>query len=89
MYAEIPWALAKIRKKRLTPTDLRHLFEREAERQRLMVKKAAFTHDRVVFSIQAIKELLAVSDFEKLLSTEHLDSMPKLIQARLSNRGGL
>ncbi|OCX15734.1 plasmid partitioning protein RepB C-terminal domain-containing protein [Pseudomonas graminis] len=77
------------KKKRLTPADLRRLFEREAERQRLMVKKAAFTHDRVVFSIQAIKELLSVSDFEKLLFDEHLDSLPKLIQARLWNGGGL
>ncbi len=84
-----PLGVSQNKKKRLTPTDLRHLFEREAERQRLMVKKSAFTHDRVVFSIQAIKELLAVSDFEKLLSTEHLDSMPKLIQARLWNGGGL
>ncbi|WP_044423403.1 plasmid partitioning protein RepB C-terminal domain-containing protein, partial [Pseudomonas syringae group genomosp. 3] len=84
-----PLGASQNKKKRLTPTDLRHLFEREAERQRLMVKKAAFTHDRVVFSIQAIKELLAVSDFEKLLSTEHIDSMPKLIQARLWNGGGL
>jgi ParB family chromosome partitioning protein len=84
-----PLGVSQNKKKRLTPTDLRHLFEREAERQRLMVKKAAFTHDRVVFSIQAIKELLAVSEFEKLLSTEHLDSMPKLIQARLWNGGGL
>ncbi|WP_239689386.1 plasmid partitioning protein RepB C-terminal domain-containing protein [Pseudomonas syringae] len=84
-----PLGVSQNKKKRLTPTDLRHLFEREAERQRLMVKKAAFTHDRVVFSIQAIKELLAVSDFEKLLSTEQLDSMPKLIQARLWNGGGL
>jgi ParB family chromosome partitioning protein len=48
-----------------------------------MVKKAAFTHDRVVFATQAFKELLSVSDFEKLLSAEHLDSLPKLIQARL------
>lgn len=75
------------KKKRLTPADLRKLFEREAERQRLMVKKAAFTHERVIFSIQAIKELLAVSDFEKLLSTEQLNSIPKLIQARLRNGG--
>lgn len=77
------------KKKRLTPADLRRLFEREAERQRLMVKKAAFTHDRVVFAIQAIKELLSVSDFEKLLSTEQLNLMPKLIQTRLQNGGQL
>jgi ParB family chromosome partitioning protein len=54
-----------------------------------MVKKAAFTHDRVVFAIQAIKELLSVSDFEKLLSAEHLNLMPKLIQTRLQNGGQL
>lgn len=77
------------KKKRITPADLRRLFEREAERQRLMVKKAAFTHDRVVFAIQAIKDLLSVSDFEKLLYTEHLNSLPKLIQARLWNGRGL
>jgi ParB family chromosome partitioning protein len=47
------------------------------------VKKATFTHDRVVFATQAIKELLCVSDFEKLLCAEQLDSMPKLIQARI------
>uniref|UniRef100_UPI002403F4EF plasmid partitioning protein RepB C-terminal domain-containing protein n=1 Tax=Pseudomonas viridiflava TaxID=33069 RepID=UPI002403F4EF len=37
-----PLGASQNKKKRLTPTDLRHLFEREAERQRLMVKKAAF-----------------------------------------------
>ena len=78
-----PLGSVQSKKKRITPADLRRLFEREAERQRLMVKKAAFTHDRVVFATQAIKELLSVSDFEKLLSAEHLDSLPKLIQARL------
>lgn len=76
------------KKKRITPADLRRLFEREAERQRLMVKKAAYTHDRVVFATQAIKELLSVSEFRKLLKTEHLDSMPKLIQARIQQARG-
>jgi ParB family chromosome partitioning protein len=71
------------KKKRMTPADLRRLFEREAERQRLMVKKATYTHDRVVFATQAIKELLSVSEFRKLLKAENLDSIPKLIQARI------
>lgn len=78
-----PLGSVQSKKKRMTPADLRRLFEREAERQRLMVKKATFTHDRVVFATQAIKELLCVSDFEKLLCAEQLDSMPKLIQARI------
>ncbi|WPN30438.1 plasmid partitioning protein RepB C-terminal domain-containing protein [Pseudomonas sp. P5_109] len=82
-----PLGVSQNKKKKITPADLRRLFEREAERQRLMVKKAAFTHDRVVFAIQAIKELLSVSDFEKLLVTEHLDLLPKLVQARLRHGG--
>lgn len=78
-----PLGSVQCKKKRMTPADLRRLFEREAERQRLMVKKSAFTHDRVVFATQAIKELLSVNDFKKLLAAEHLDSLPKLIQARI------
>ncbi|WP_339649739.1 plasmid partitioning protein RepB C-terminal domain-containing protein [Halopseudomonas pelagia] len=74
--------------KRMTPADLRRLFEREAERQRLMVKKADYTHDRVVFATQAIKELLAVDDFIALLQAEQLDSVPKLIQTRTQQARG-
>jgi ParB family chromosome partitioning protein len=73
------------KKKRMTPAELRRLFEKEAERQRLMVKKASYTHDRVVFAIEALKELLSVRDFENLLFAENLNSLPKLIQNRLTN----
>ncbi|HFL2185356.1 plasmid partitioning protein RepB C-terminal domain-containing protein [Pseudomonas sp. NMI4491_12] len=78
-----PLGSVQSKKKRMTSTDLRRLFEREAERQRLMVKKSAFTHDRVVFATQAIKELLSVEDFKNLLAAENLDSLPKLIKARI------
>ncbi|WP_422416978.1 plasmid partitioning protein RepB C-terminal domain-containing protein [Pseudomonas sp. GZD-222] len=75
------------KKKRMTTADLRRLFEREAERQRLMVKKAAYTHDRLVFSIQALKELLNNSEFIDLLRVEKLGSVPKLVQARIQQMG--
>lgn len=78
-----PLGSVQSKKKRMTSADLRRLFEREAERQRLMVKKSAFTHDRVVFATQAIKELLSVDDFKNLLAAENLDSLPKLIKARI------
>lgn len=78
-----PLGSVQSKKKRMTSADLRRLFEREAERQRLMVKKSAFTHDRVVFATQAIKELLSVDDFKNLLAAENLDSLPKLIQSRI------
>lgn len=70
-------------RKSMSAADIRRLFEKEAERQRLVIKKASFVHDRLVFSTQAIKELLENTDFFGLLQTEKLDSLPKLLQERI------
>ncbi|WP_137821579.1 plasmid partitioning protein RepB C-terminal domain-containing protein [Pseudomonas sp. D(2018)] len=75
------------KKKRMTTADLRRLFEREAERQRLMVKKAAYTHDRLIFATQALKELLNTDEFIELLRGEKLGSVPKLVQSRIQQMG--
>lgn len=74
-------------KKRMTASDFRRLLERDAERQRLMVKKATYTHDRVIFASLALKELLDSEDFVELLKTERLGSVPKLIQTRIFQMG--
>lgn len=71
------------KKRKLTATELRKIFEREAERQRLVAKKAAFTHDRLVFSVQALKELHATAAFTKLLREQALDAVPKLLATRM------
>jgi ParB family transcriptional regulator, chromosome partitioning protein len=70
-------------RKPMSAADIRRIFEKEAERQRLVIKKASFVHDRLVFSTQAIKELLDNVDFFALLQAEKLDSLPKLIQERI------
>lgn len=70
-------------RKKLTTGDLRRMYEREAEKQRLMVKKASFTHDRLTFATQALKELVADADFSKLLRSQQLDSLPRLLRDRI------
>jgi ParB family chromosome partitioning protein len=70
-------------RKSMSAADIRRIFEKEAERQRLVVKKATFVHERLVFSTQAIKELLENADFIELLHAEKLDTLPKLLQDRL------
>lgn len=70
-------------RKVMSPADIRRIFEKEAERQRLVIKKATFVHERLVFSTQAIKELLDNADFVALLQTEKLDTLPKLLQDRI------
>jgi ParB family chromosome partitioning protein len=70
-------------RKPMSVADIRRIFEKEAERQRLVIKKASFVHDRLVFSTQAIKELLDNVEFFGLLQAQGLDSLPKLIQERI------
>ena len=70
-------------RKTMTAADIRRIFEKEAERQRLVIKKATFVHERLVFSTQAIKELLENAEFVSLLQAEKLDTLPKLLQDRI------
>ncbi|MGE7137425.1 plasmid partitioning protein RepB C-terminal domain-containing protein [Luteibacter sp. NPDC031894] len=67
----------------MSAADIRRIFEKEAERQRLVIKKATFVHERLVFSTQAIKELLDNTEFMALLQAEKLDTLPKLLQERI------
>lgn len=70
-------------RKAMSAADIRRIFEKEAERQRLVIKKATFVHERLVFSTQAIKELLDNTEFTALLQAEKLDTLPKLLQERI------
>lgn len=85
---DVPSGLAR-KKKKLTPVELRRLFQDEVEKQRLVAKKAAFTHESLIFATQALKELLATADFSSLLVTEGLDSIPRLLKTRIQSAGVL
>ncbi|HZR34780.1 MAG TPA: plasmid partitioning protein RepB C-terminal domain-containing protein [Nevskia sp.] len=74
----------KAKRRKLTVQELRRIYEREAEKQRLMAKKAAFTHERLVFATEALKELSADRKFAELLRTEGLHSMPKVLKDRIA-----
>jgi ParB family chromosome partitioning protein len=71
-------------KKKLTVSELRRIYEREGEKQRLMAKKAAFTHDRLIFATEALKQLTADKEFSELLHSEGLTSIPKVLRDRIS-----
>lgn len=67
----------------LSAADIRRIFEKEAERQRLVIKKATFVQERLVFCTEAIKDLLDNAEFAGILHTEKLDTLPKLLQERI------
>lgn len=73
--------------RRLTTADLVELYQREASKQRLLVKKSDFTQARLLFIVEAIKDLLADEGFTTLLRAEGLDTMPRALTTRISGDG--
>jgi ParB family chromosome partitioning protein len=64
-------------------------YQREVERQKLMVKKAEFVQQRLLFVIGALRQLLADENFVNLLRAEGLDTLPKYLSERVWSSGGL
>ncbi len=59
------------------------VYRQEADRQKLLVKKARLTETRLIFVISALKTLLADENFLTLLRAEDLDTMPSQLAARV------
>lgn len=69
--------------KRLSTADLMRLYQAETEKQRILVKKSDFTQARLLFLVEALKDLLADESFNTLLRAENLTTMPKVLAARV------
>lgn len=69
--------------RRMTAADLMQVYQREAEKQRLLVKKSDFTQTRLLFVVEALKDLVSNDGFTNLLRAEGLDTMPKALQIRV------
>ncbi|WP_426218460.1 plasmid partitioning protein RepB C-terminal domain-containing protein [Methylobacterium sp. NFXW15] len=65
---------------------LLRVFQQEADRQRVFVKKAEVTQSRLMFVVEALRQLKEDGNFVTLLCTENLDSMPSDLDARVSGR---
>lgn len=67
---------------------LMRVFQQEADRQRVFVKKAEFTQSRLMFVVEALRKLRGDGNFVTLLRAEGLDTMPADLDARVSGRMG-
>lgn len=70
-------------KRAKTSDALVRIFQQEADRQRLLVKKAEFTQTRLLFVVEALKRLRTDENFVTLLRAERLDTMPKDLESRI------
>lgn len=67
----------------VTSSSLIRTYQHEVKRQKLMVKKAEFAQQRLIFVAVAMRQLMANENFTNLLRAEGLDSLPKYIAERV------
>jgi ParB family transcriptional regulator, chromosome partitioning protein len=70
--------------RRMTGTDLIRMYQREAEKHRLLVKKSDYTQAKLLFLVEALKDLLADEGFLTLLRAECLATMPRALETRIA-----
>ena len=72
--------------KKPTSTEaLIRVYRREADRQRLLIKKAEITQTRLLFIVEAMRSLHDDENFLNLLRAEGLADMPRELADRVSN----
>jgi ParB family chromosome partitioning protein len=67
----------------VTSSSLVRNYKKEVDRQKMMVKKAEFAQQRLLFVVEALRQLLADENFTTLLRAEGLDALPKYLADRV------
>lgn len=67
----------------VSATSLVRTYQREVERQKLVVRKAELTQQRLLFVVSALRQLFADENFINLLRAEHLDMLPSYLADRV------
>lgn len=79
----------KTPRRKLTADELMRLYQREAEKQQLIVKRSDFTRSRLLFVIEALRDLLSEDGFITLLRAEGLAKMPTWLDEKLAASNGV
>jgi ParB family transcriptional regulator, chromosome partitioning protein len=72
-------------KRPLTSESIIRVYRQEADRQKLLVKKAEVTQSRLLFIVEAIRSLRDDENFANLLKAESLDTMPAFLEQRIAD----
>ncbi len=70
-------------KKKLSADSLVRTYRKEVDRQKSLIKNAKLCEARLMFIVQALREILADDNYINLLRAEKLDSMPRYLANQL------
>ncbi len=76
----------EVTRSRMSSKALVRAYEKEADRQRLMIKRAEVTQNRLLFVVEAMRQLLADENFVTLLRAEGLATMPRTLADLIAAR---
>jgi ParB family transcriptional regulator, chromosome partitioning protein len=71
---------------RLSSDALVRAYQKEADRQRLMIKRAEVAQNRLLFVVEGMRALLADENFVTLLRAEGLNTMPRTLADLIAAR---
>lgn len=75
------------RVRELAPEQLKRMYMRESDRQRVLAKKVDVTHARLSFIVHGLRQLLKDEEFVSLLSHEGLNTIPRILEQRIRVEG--
>lgn len=78
----------KKRDRPITSEAILRAYRDDANKKRILVRKAEVTRDRIVFVTEALRKLYADTIFVKLLKAEGLETLPRNIAERMQGIGG-
>lgn len=67
----------------LTSHALVKTFQQDADRKRVLIRKATATRDKLIFAAHALRTLFHDENFQSLLKSEGLDTLPKSLASRI------
>lgn len=71
------------RPRELAPEQLRRLYMKESDRQKVLAKKVEVTHAQLLFIVHSLRQLLLEDEFISLLEQEGLTTIPRILDQRI------
>jgi len=75
-----------IRGRALKVEQLKRVYQREVEKQQLLVKKADVTQARLLFLVRALRDLRSDKQFAGLLRSEDMETLPRVLAERMQGQ---
>ena len=78
---------SQLPRRKITASALVRAYQKETERQKILVRKATLAQSRLLFVVNALRHLLSEDHFVALLRAESMQTIPKPLAGRLGSGG--